>query len=63
MIEFVGSLELKCSWKWKVAKIMSNFMESFTCPCEAAKWLARSLAGPTRELGDVRTCGLLVQIL
>ena len=30
MIEFVGSLELKCSWKWKVAKIMSNFMESFT---------------------------------
>ena len=30
MIEFVGSLELKCSWKWKVAKIMSNFIESFS---------------------------------
>ena len=30
MIEFVGTLELECSWKWKVAKIMSNFMESFT---------------------------------
>ena len=30
MIDFVGSLELKCSWKWNVAKIMSNFMESFT---------------------------------
>ena len=30
MIEFVGSLKLNCSWKWKVAKIMSNFMESFT---------------------------------
>ena len=29
MIEFVSSLELKCSWTWKVAKIMSNFMQSF----------------------------------
>ena len=29
MIEFVGSLEQKCSGKWKVAKIMSNFTESF----------------------------------
>ena len=26
------------------------------CPCEAAKWFVRSLAGPTRELGDVRAC-------
>ena len=30
MIEFAGSLELGCSWAWKVAKISSNFMESFT---------------------------------
>ena len=45
IIEFVGSLELKCSWKWKVAKIMSNFMESFTARVKPQNGLARSLAG------------------
>ena len=55
MIEFVGSLELKCCCQDHV-----KLHGVLQCPCEAAKWLARSLAGPFRELGDVRACGLHV---
>ena len=50
MIEFVGSLELKCSWIWKVAKIMSNFMESFAARAKPQNGLRAVLQDPNESL-------------